>query len=123
MNHSVSFGDRLREERVRLGLTQPQIGEIGGVTKKTQMLYESGQRSPDASYLSAVAAHGIDVMYLLTGQRLPPDNPASPLTAGDRVLLDNFHAAPEQVQAGVKTALGAFAPGGSTDSKKRDRAA
>lgn len=108
---------------MRLGLTQPQIGEIGGVTKKTQMLYESGERSPDASYLSAVAAHGVDVMYLLTGQRMQPLSAEPALTAGDRVLLDNFHSAPEQVQAGVKTALGAFAPNRGAGSKKRDKAA
>ena len=41
---------------------------------------------------------------------------------GDRVLLDNFHAAPAQVQAGIKTTLGAFADAGSAP-KRRGRAA
>ena len=36
---------------------------------------------------------------------------------GDRVLLVNFHAAPAQVQAGVKTTLGAFAPAGGRQRK------
>jgi transcriptional regulator with XRE-family HTH domain len=69
MTQSVSIGDRLREERQRLNLTQPAIGEVGGVTKKTQMLYESGERFPDATYLAALAGAGVDVLYVLTGLR------------------------------------------------------
>jgi len=73
MNQSVSFGERLRDERLRLGLTQTAFGEIAGVTKKTQMLYESGERTPDMRYLAAVSKVGVDYSYVLTGQRLPRD--------------------------------------------------
>lgn len=66
----VSFGERLREERERLGMTQAQFGDLAQVTKKTQMLYESGDRSPKADYMAAVAEAGVDVQYLLTGNRL-----------------------------------------------------
>lgn len=45
--------------------------------------------------------------------------PATSISEGDRILLDNFHAAPAQVQAGVKTALGAFAPAGGIKNRKR----
>lgn len=65
----VSFGERLREERERLGLSQTLFGDLAQVTKKTQMLYESGQRSPKADYLTAIAEQGIDVQYVLTGNR------------------------------------------------------
>jgi|APMI01.1.fsa_nt_gi transcriptional regulator with XRE-family HTH domain len=65
----VSIGERLREERVRLGTNQTAFGEVGGVTKKTQMLYEGGDRFPDAQYLSAIADIGVDVAYVLTGKR------------------------------------------------------
>ncbi|MDI5921168.1 S24 family peptidase [Halomonas sp. LR5S13] len=65
----VSFGERLRGERERLGLTQTQIGDLAGVTKKTQMLYESGERSPKADYLTAISGVGADVEYVLTGNR------------------------------------------------------
>ena len=103
MNQLVSIGDRLREERVRLGLTQPAIGEIGGVTKKTQMLYEGGERAPDANYLSAIAAHGADVRYVLTGARdyVPPP----PLNAEEQLMLQYFR---EAVPAVRKAALGAL---------------
>lgn len=104
-------------------MSQERFGEVGGVQKRAQINYEKGERNPDSAYLSAIAAAGADVLYILTGQRSLPLAPQSLLDAGDRVLLDNFHAAPEQVQAGVKTALGAFAPGGGAGSKKRDKAA
>lgn len=73
MNQSVSFfGDRLREERKRLDMSQPVFGEIAGITKKTQMLYEAGERYPDAAYLAAIAAAGADVQYIITGRRSTP---------------------------------------------------
>ena len=47
-----------------------------------------------------LAAAGADVLYILTGQRTPVAG-AAPISQGDQILLDNFHAAPEQVQAGL----------------------
>lgn len=63
------FPERLREERNRLGLTQEQLGEVGGVKKQAQSLYEGGKRNPDVGYLDRVSAVGVDVVYLLTGVR------------------------------------------------------
>lgn len=123
----MNIGMRLREERERLAMSQEKFGALGGVQKRAQINYESGERQPDAGYLAAIAAAGADVLYILTGQRsgtLPPMTMSQSMSAisdGDRVLLDNFHAAPAQVQAGVKTALGAFAPAGA--SKRKPRAA
>ncbi|GEK74215.1 XRE family transcriptional regulator [Halomonas halophila] len=62
-----SIGARLREERERLGLTQTELGEKAGVTKNTQRLYESDQRSPKADYLVAVEHVGVDTRYVLMG--------------------------------------------------------
>ncbi|MEO1852730.1 S24 family peptidase [Chromohalobacter sp.] len=52
-----------------MGYTQTAFGELVGVTKKSQMLYESNQRLPKADYLTAAASIGVDTQYLLTGQR------------------------------------------------------
>ena len=117
--------DRLREVREALGLSQQALAERCGITARSQRNYESGERLPDAAYLAAIAAAGADVLYILTGQRAggasaPP--PPRAVSEGDRILLENFHAAPAQVQAGVKTALGAFAPAGA-GVKSRKRAA
>lgn len=63
---------RLRDERERLGLSQTAFAEVGGVQKRAQINYEKDERHPDAGYLAAVAAVGVDVLYILTGQRSSP---------------------------------------------------
>ena len=114
---------RLREERERLGLSQTELGEAGGVRKQAQHLYETGARQPDMAYLSAIATAGADVLYILTGRRSQAVAEVDLLPDGDRTLLDNFHAAPAQVQAGIKTTLGAFADATGHVAKGRKRAA
>ena len=115
------LGDRLKEERERLGLTQPEFSEAAGAKKRTLIDWEKGVSSPTAVQLSALAAIGLDVLYVVTGQRaggaaaVPP---ARAVSEGDRVLLDNFHAAPAQVQAGIKTTLGAFSAAGAGKARK-----
>jgi len=83
-----TVGDRLKEERKRLGLNQTDLAAAGGVQKNAQGNYEADLRSPDAGYLAAVAAHGIDVQYVLTGERsskaIAPDEQA--LLAAYRAL-------------------------------------
>ncbi|NVZ95188.1 helix-turn-helix transcriptional regulator [Pseudomonas sp. D6002] len=61
--------DRLKEERIRLGLTKAELGVAGGVKVNAQNVYERGIRTPSAVYLAAVAKIGVDVLYVLTGQR------------------------------------------------------
>lgn len=108
MNPTVSIGDRLREERQRLDMNQTQLGERGGVTKKTQMLYEGGERFPDAAYLAAIASIGADIRYIVTGDRDAP--PPEVLSADERDLLALFRNAPLAVKA---AAIGALQGGSS----------
>lgn len=64
-------GQRLREERSRLNLTQKQMADLGGITKKSQHSYENDHRKPMSDYMSAIALSGVDVRYVLTGLRVP----------------------------------------------------
>ena len=64
---STSFGQRLRQERTRLRLTQAQLAEIGEVRRTTQHIYESDVRAPDVRYLEKIKIAGIDVAFLLLG--------------------------------------------------------
>lgn len=72
-----AFGIRLREERKRLELSQDAMALAGGVQRLSQINYEAGKRSPDWDYLALIAAAGVDVQYVLTGQvssaELAPD--------------------------------------------------
>ncbi len=106
----MPIGKRLREERERLGMSQPAFAAVVGTTKQTLFSWESGKTAPDGFQLAAFATAGADVLYILTGQRSQPVPATASLPEGDRKLLENFHAAPQQVQAGIKTTLGAFEP-------------
>ncbi len=110
---------RLREERERLGFTQKEVAALVGMTSRAQVMYESGERNPDTKYLSSIAESGFDVLYILTGQRSQPVAPQELLPEGDRILLNNFHAAPDAVRAGVKTTLSAFAHKDSERGRKK----
>lgn len=121
----TDFCTRLIEERKRLGLNQSDFGTLGGVTKDSQLNYEKGFRKPDSGYLEAIAAHGVDVGYLLTGIRMPVSiatavNGQSPAAASNEnvmravtreqaALLDNYDAADEKGRAAARSVLDALA--------------
>jgi len=63
----TTFGQRLKEERKRLGFTQPDFAAVGGVEKGAQINYEQDKRFPGADYLIAVASLGVDTQYVLLG--------------------------------------------------------
>ena len=94
------LGARLTEERKRLGYTQADFGALGGVERNAQGHYEAGRRVPDASYLAAIAAHGADVVYILTG------TPGGPVDAQERELVRRFRAASAEIKAAVLAVLG-----------------
>jgi len=65
MSESASF--RLRAERERCGLSQRALAEKVGLSKNTQMAYESGASSISLDYLEKVAEHGLDPAYIALG--------------------------------------------------------
>jgi phage repressor protein C with HTH and peptisase S24 domain/DNA-binding XRE family transcriptional regulator len=83
-----TIGNRLREERVRLGFNQEQFAELSGVLKRAQIHYEKNERHPNAAYLAQAAAIGADALYILSGQRQ-----SSVIANADEVrLLDRFRS-------------------------------
>lgn len=64
-----TFGGRLRNERHRLGLTQVTLAHAGRVSKTTQIAYESGTHFPGVDYLERIGGQGVDLVYLVTGQK------------------------------------------------------
>lgn len=61
------IGQRLKEARLRLGLTQVQLGEQLGVTPLSVSAYESGTTSLRADQLHLLHELGMDVEALVTG--------------------------------------------------------
>lgn len=64
------LGLRLKEERKRLGKTQEELAEAGGVRRLSQIQYENETTAPSTRYLSGIAAAGVDLSYVLLGLRL-----------------------------------------------------
>lgn len=97
--HSIS--DRLIEGRKALGLSQQALADRVGIALRSQQNYEKGDRSPDANYLAAVAAAGVDVLYLLTG--VPAGKRQAAACAPGQMLLDRarFMAAMVAVEEGL----------------------
>lgn len=98
----TTIGERLREARAATGLSQTAFAELGGVLKGAQIKYESGERFPDASYLAAVAAAGVDVRYVITGKR-PEGEPS----ADEQRLLALYRLAAVGLRKAVVAALAA----------------
>lgn len=66
-----TFGCLLQAERERLGFSQGQFAAMGGTKTRTLQDWERGSSTPSAEFLSKAAKFGVDVQYVLTGERVP----------------------------------------------------
>lgn len=111
----MSVGERLKEERERLRLTQPQIAEITGTSKQTQSAYENGRTPPKTKFLAKLATFGFDVSYVITGERL--ENTAS--TPMELAFLRNCRAfkdnASRQMALNALVAMSGYTPKGDDE--------
>lgn len=66
----MDISARLKEERLKRGLKQQDLAEVGGVGLSTQKNYESDKSDsvPDARYLSRISKL-VDVAYIISGER------------------------------------------------------
>ncbi|MFS7242291.1 helix-turn-helix domain-containing protein [Serratia proteamaculans] len=100
-----TLGARLREERNRLGLTQAELAEIVGIHKNSQGNYENDVKSPDSKYLSMVAEHGIDILYVVTGVKTPqPD-----VSVEELKLIENYRAMDDAARLNIQAVGDSFA--------------
>lgn len=63
------YGERIRQERARLQMTQAEFARVAGVSRAAQVHYELGQRVPDLNYLAALYEH-VDVSYIISGETM-----------------------------------------------------
>lgn len=64
------YGARIRNERVRLGYTQAKWADCCGVSKTSQVSYESGIYKPDVAYLRGAVTLGADPLYILADRSM-----------------------------------------------------
>lgn len=67
-----NFGKRLELERKRLDRTQVEFGLMGGVSRLAQWKYEHGENYPSVEYLEKLRDSQVDIIYLVTGRRMAP---------------------------------------------------
>ena len=106
----LNFFERLREIRKGMNLTQADFGALAGVTVTAQLNYEKGTRNPDTAYLERLAAHGVDVVYLLTGERIPRG--AAALSEAEAALIARYRSG-SQALRGYLQELGQAPASGS----------
>lgn len=102
------IANRLKAAREGLGLSQQVMAEHCGVTARSQRNYEAGERLPDADYLGRLVGLGIDVVFVLTGERSSAQPSSDP---AELVLLENYRRCPmpakqELLQRSVLLAAG-----------------
>ena len=86
----MTIGERLREERERLGMSQPALAAIAKTTKQTLFSWETGKTAPDGFQLAALNAVGIDVLFVVTGQRSQVIPPQAALPREQQALLNSY---------------------------------
>lgn len=109
MNNNLSVearANRLRVERKRLGLTQPQASEILGMRVQSWVRFEKG--SPlDQEMIERLHQAGWDMRYVVFGD----DRSAPKLDVLEQELLQLLHAVSPDHQAGLMYLARAFALG------------
>lgn len=107
----MNLHERLKEERERLGHSQTAFAALAGASKHAQINWEKGAASPNAAALAAWAEAGLDVLYVVTGQRTGGATaaPAPALAPDEEILLDNYRNCPPDARAAIKTTSDALA--------------
>jgi transcriptional regulator with XRE-family HTH domain len=90
----MGFGARLADERKRLGLKQAEFAALVGTDVPKQSLYENDRRELRADYLARLADAKVDVVYVLTGQRME----GTWLSESASELLNAYLGLPEDLQ-------------------------
>ncbi|MET3124444.1 transcriptional regulator with XRE-family HTH domain [Oxalobacteraceae bacterium GrIS 2.11] len=62
------FGNRMRQERKRLGLTQEALADRAGVGQQTVLQYEKGNTSPPLQFIYSLHDIGFNMQFLLYGR-------------------------------------------------------
>lgn len=96
------IGDRLKQERERLGLNQTDFAKLANHGRSVQAGYEQGKNIPGGAYLAAIASAGVDVLYVLTGQKTPD---IKGISEEELELVKIYRAAPLAVKAAALAAL------------------
>lgn len=102
MNTEIAiFGERLEEERARLNLSKAAMAQAGDVSASAYSNYLRGARVPDLAALASWASAGVDVLYVVSGRRMP-----DLLTPEEDVVIGGYRKLDARGCAGVLALIG-----------------
>lgn len=94
------LADRLVKIRKESGLNQTSFSLIMGVSRKTQWLYERGERAPDSNYLERLSENGYDAFYVLLGKSIDEVKEEGglyeSLSQDERSIVESLRALPAE---------------------------
>lgn len=93
------IGERLREERLRIDVSQLSMADACDVSRGTLATWEKGEQSPNAAALAVMAGLGVDVLYVVTGQRQGATE--ATLAAEEKALLAAWRESGEKGRAAL----------------------
>lgn len=67
----ATIGSRMKVERQRLRVSFQHAAYEGGVKRYVLSAWENGIGQPSVQYLAALAEHGADIHFIVTGQSYP----------------------------------------------------
>lgn len=121
----MNLGFRLKEERERLGMSQPAFAAVAGAKKHAQINWEKGVAYPNGAAFEAWAKIGVDILYVITGQKnsvgaVKNDNVVvfesdsetyteRPMEPREEALLDNYRHSSDEGKRAVEAAASAVA--------------
>ena len=79
------IGERLREERDRLGYSEQHIAQLLGIPIDAYIRFEVGDSDPGIFRMPRLSSIGCDVLYIITNERHVPGRE-------EDVLLQKFRA-------------------------------
>lgn len=96
IDRKKTIGERLLRERQRFGWSQTDAARKADVSFSAYRSYEDGRSSPNAEALQELAQHGVDVLFVVTGQATD-----SKLSPDEMMLLGAWRDSPDEIRAGI----------------------
>lgn len=102
------IGERLKEERLRVGVSQVDFADACGSSRNALLQWERGEATPNAAVLAVMGGLGVDVLYVITGNRAGES--ALTLAPDERGLLSAWRQADAKGRALLAAAADVLKP-------------
>ncbi len=109
--------ENIKSERQRLGITQPALAQVAGVALRTISDWEKGVSSPTAVQIAAMATHGADPLYIITGKRSKSVAEISLLHPDERSLVESYQRCRPDAKKTLLQTAALLAAGAAPEAK------